>query len=107
MSRLEPLGVERQEQWRRARRAVARRHHPDVGGSLEAFVEQMRLVDQTYGFDPAAAGEVADLAAIAPSKLLAFRRLASRTRRRTKNGIRTLRSRLPRRVPGSRRYFDI
>lgn len=107
MSRHEPLGVERQEQWRRARRAVARQHHPDVGGSPEAFMEKMHLVDQTYGFEPAAAGCMADLDAVASSKPLSLQRLARRTRRRTKKSIRTLRGRLPRRVPGSRRYFDI
>lgn len=84
--------------WRQARRDVARRHHPDVGGDPEEYVRLMMEVDRRLG--PSA--KLADQAQ--PWRLL---RVLSRSRRRIKVTTRAVRGHLPRSWPGSRRYFDL
>ncbi|GAA2735884.1 hypothetical protein GCM10009867_19240 [Pedococcus aerophilus] len=37
------------EQWRAARRRAARLHHPDLGGSTEAFLNALSAVDEEFG----------------------------------------------------------
>lgn len=80
--------------WRAARRAVARRLHPDVGGDPAAYLAAMAAVDRRFGPD-VTTGRTRSTA----SRLLNPRRI-----RRT---VRQLRTKLPRRVPGARRYADL
>ncbi len=40
---------ERDDAWRRARRAAAKRHHPDRGGDAEALHEALAAVDRDFG----------------------------------------------------------
>ncbi|KQU65220.1 hypothetical protein ASD62_10380 [Phycicoccus sp. Root563] len=42
-------GTGDREQWRAARRRAARLHHPDLGGSTEAFVDALSAVDEAFG----------------------------------------------------------
>jgi hypothetical protein len=39
----------RDRQWAAARRAVARAHHPDVGGDPGAFIAALTAIDAAYG----------------------------------------------------------
>jgi len=84
--------------WRQARRDVARRHHPDVGGDPEEYVRLMTEVDRRFGPSAKPAGQAQ------PRRLL---RLLSRSRLRIKGTTRAVRSHIPRSWPGSRRYFDL
>ncbi|KAA0018948.1 hypothetical protein [Antrihabitans cavernicola] len=72
-----------------ARRAIIRAHHPDVGGSAERLAAELARLDRRLG--PAAVHED----------------LRPRLRRRIARGARSVRTRLPRKVPGSKRYFSI
>jgi len=90
------------ERRRRARREVARRHHPDVGGDLDTYLELMERLDR----DPAeASGDVVGPGGRVLSRRM--RRLTARTRRRLRQHTRTARGRLPKRFPGARRYIDL
>ena len=42
-------------EWQSARRAVARRHHPDVGGDVEVYLAALAEVDARFGRGPAPA----------------------------------------------------
>ena len=46
---LDRPGTGDREQWRAARRRAARLHHPDLGGSTEAFLEALSAVDEEFG----------------------------------------------------------
>lgn len=73
-------------QQRAARRALIKAHHPDRGGDPARFVELLAELDGSP--------------APPPVEVVATR---SRRRRR-RQAVRALRQRLPRRVPGARRY---
>lgn len=77
----------RHEEWRRARRAAVRAHHPDAGGDAAALAAALAEVDRRF------------TAADRPSP--------RGLRRRSRLAVRRLRSRLPRRWPGARRYIDL
>lgn len=72
-----------------ARRAIIRAHHPDVGGSAERLNAELAALARLHDRGPI---EV---------------ELQPRLRRRIARGARTLRTRLPRKIPGSKRYFSI
>lgn len=99
---------QRRDAWHRERRRVARQHHPDTGGDPEVFVSQLAEVDRRYGFAPSG-GRTRTVVTVMSGQLLPVRLARARRRlgRRSKNYTRRLRSRIPRRVPGSRRYFDV
>lgn len=85
--------------WRRERRDVARRLHPDVGGTTEDYLAALREVDRRYGLYTEAA--------LASSRLRMVLRRARRFRRRARGLVRQARARLPRSVPGARRYINL
>ncbi|MDQ3627979.1 MAG: hypothetical protein M3419_04060 [Actinomycetota bacterium] len=93
---------ERQRRRRQARRDVARRHHPDVGGDLDTYLELMQRLDRDVAGDPPDDG---DETGVPLSRRM--RRLTSRTQRRLRRHSRAARGRLPKRFPGSRRYIDL
>ena len=84
---------------RARRREVARRHHPDLGGDVEAYVRAMAELDGDSPGAPATVGDVV----VAVRRRRPLRSAARRGRRLS----RELRRRLPRRVPGARRYATL
>lgn len=79
------------------RRAIAKQHHPDLGGDPETFIAEMQVLAMT---EP----DGRPLGRSNPPVVRARRnrvRLMTLTRKRW---VMTLRQRLPRPVPGSRRY---
>lgn len=86
------------EQWRRERRALVRRHHPDVGGDPDVLQARLTALDHRYRVRQAALDAPAP--AVVPE---ALRRPWLGTRRLTHRTAATLRRRLPRR----RRYLEI
>ncbi len=44
-----PLNGHTAEQWRRARARAARRHHPDMGGDVETYLDALLAVDAQFG----------------------------------------------------------
>ena len=89
--------------WRGARREVAREHHPDVGGDPATYVRLMGEVDARFGRGQPTGLLLAD----SGLRSVRARRLLRRAGRRAKRGARGLRGRLPRQLPGSRRYLDL
>lgn len=85
------------------RRALARRHHPDLGGDPERFIEVMREFDRTtaYGDDESTTRDVGSTIHVRTTRRSRVRRSISSTRRAV---TRRLRCRIPRSVPGARRY---
>ncbi len=99
-------------EWRSARRVVARRHHPDLGGDPAVLQRELASVDCYFASRDRApftglAGADAGWLAIAPPLWQPATRLWRRSSRRLRRSSRALRARLPRRWPGSRRYFDV
>lgn len=100
------------------RRALARLHHPDLGGDAEAFVRAMAAFEAQRSTDAVVVSLVEDVAPVeeiadaasAPRMAItvversAPRRALRRMARRTSDAAAALRVRLPRRAPGSRRY---
>ena len=87
-----------------ARRAVARRLHPDLGGDVEEYLAAMARVDQQFGAaghttPPGTQGEV-------PTVLHRGSPLGS-VRKRTRAAVRTVQHALPHGWPGSRRYGQL
>ncbi len=81
-----------------ARRRVARRHHPDLGGDPDEFVRAMARVDEQF----AAAGDSG------PSRRwYVAKRYRYAVRRGLRSAARRVRASLPRSAPGSRRYHDL
>ncbi|MEV5000618.1 hypothetical protein [Nocardioides sp. LML1-1-1.1] len=81
------------------RRALLRRHHPDLGGDPEEFVRLVATLDAAVaspGTDPAGV-----------TTLLARRPLRAAWRRRTRLLARRVSTGLPRRLPGTRRYGQL
>lgn len=84
--------------WRRERALVARRLHPDRGGDADALIEALAEVDARYA---------APLVTSPAGAWVGMRRTVTRQMRRSQRGLRALRGRLPRRLPGARRYIDL
>lgn len=45
-----PADAALREQWRRERRALVRRHHPDAGGGAHDLQARMEALDRRYQF---------------------------------------------------------
>lgn len=86
---------------RSLRRAAAKRHHPDLGGDVGEFIRVM----QGLAGDGAAPGAVPASAGTPLTVSVSTRsRVARAVRATSKTVLATVRRRLPRSVPGSRRY---
>ena len=88
-----------------ARRAVIRRHHPDVGGDplvLQRELARLDRPDAGTGTGSAAGVELRE-----PGPWQPLARRASGARRTLRRGTRRLRGRLPRGWPGARRWTDL
>lgn len=93
--------------WRSERRRVAKALHPDVGGDPQTYLRTMREVDRRHGISTSQASDPA--AARPRQRSLAHRlgRARHTAARRSKRAVQNVRARLPRKVPGSRRYIDL
>lgn len=87
-------------QLRAQRRAVARAHHPDLGGNSADFAAAMSELERS-GADRAPQHPSVEVHASVRAPWL------RRTVRHTRRAVRELRSRIPPSVPGSRRYFHL
>ncbi len=106
MTRHGPDDPQLRAAWRRARRRVARDHHPDVGGDLDAYLASVAQVDARYAVGPSrrlAGGRVE----LRRTPWTLVRRSLRRRLRRTRRHVRSFRTRLPRRAPGALRYTDL
>lgn len=83
------------DQFARRRREIARRHHPDRGGDPAVFVAEMERLAREASPAPVAG---------APVSIVARRRPWRSLRRSTQRLADGVRARLPRHVPGARRY---
>ncbi|MEJ5945936.1 hypothetical protein WDZ17_11595 [Pseudokineococcus basanitobsidens] len=98
--------------WRAARRRAARRHHPDLGGSADAYLAALAEVDAAHGRGPGGAGRGGTgWGGPAPGPVVvttSLRRRALRvTLRGARDASRAIRRRLPPGVPGSRRWGSL
>ncbi|MFC5382679.1 hypothetical protein [Aquipuribacter nitratireducens] len=84
--------------WRAERRAVARTHHPDRGGDVDAYLAALAEVDARHGRLTTAGP---------PPGRPRARRGTGALRRRARRGVRRARSLLPRGVPGARRWASL
>lgn len=102
------------DQLRSLRRATALRHHPDRGGDPEVFGRLMAELDPrrpgAAGQDGPGRGDAgrADRTSVRPSPVTvvpsAWARTTGPLRRRGRTVLALVRQRLPRSVPGARRY---
>ncbi len=94
-------------EWALARRRAAMAHHPDRGGQSGAYLAALAAVDRAFGLldgsDTSAGGAVEVQTGWRP----AARGVLRRGRRRTARGWRAAQHRLPRWVPGARRFTEI
>lgn len=97
---------ERLSQWRRERRRAARTHHPDVGGDLDQYLRVVSEIDARLGPSdrpPARAGATTTVS----GRRTAMRRRLRTATREAHRLSRRVRSRLPRGVPGARRWTEL
>lgn len=100
--------------WRKMRRQVARRHHPDVGGDLEGYLRRMHEVDEQFSTGRRSMARVkvsgpafGSLLSLGPPRRLPGARRIRVIRRHGRKAVARARARLPRGLPGARRYFDL
>lgn len=91
--------------WQRARRAVARRYHPDLGGDLDTYLRKVRAVDHAYGHQVRTRGP--GVVVTSAGALARLRRARHRGVRTSRRMVRSVRAHLPRGVPGRRRYTSV
>lgn len=84
--------------WRAERIQVARRLHPDVGGEAAQYLAALAAVDHRFG---SARPQTRS------GPWVGLQRGVRRQMRRSRTGLRELRARLPRKVPGAKRYIDL
>ncbi len=80
---------------RAARRGAAKKFHPDRGGSADAFIAALASAE-----DPAPAEVIVAVHTTVAGRI-------RRTRARVRRAARTVRTRLPRSLPGSVRYHNV
>lgn len=90
--------VDRRSAHTAARRAAARKHHPDRGGDAEAFIRALRDIDARFGESDGRGGSDVQVRSTVVSRNLRRLRTSGRTT------VRRIRSSIPRSWPGSRRY---
>lgn len=94
-----PVDSSLREQWRRERRALVRRHHPDVGGDPEVLQARLAALDHRFGVREDALQAVPDFL---PASM---RRPWTTARRVLRQVSGAVTARVP--TPRRRRYFDI
>lgn len=99
--------AERAVAWRRARREVARRLHPDVGGDALRYLRALEEVDRSFGIRDASGRSSTAPVTIEATRLVRAGRRVRRVRRRGTRAVRAVRARLPRGAPGARRYTEL
>lgn len=98
------MGLE-DEQRRRERREIIRRHHPDHGGDAEVLVAELAALEARQQSRP---GDVPTLDLDSTSSIPEpVRRGLRRASRSAHRAVRSVRAAVPRGWPGHRRYHDI
>ncbi|MEJ5913045.1 hypothetical protein [Pseudokineococcus sp. 1T1Z-3] len=97
-----PAATDDDDAWRAARRRAARQHHPDLGGSTEAYMAALAEVDAAFGRGAPTGGP---RPVVVTTSLR--RRLLRVTLRGARDASRSVRQRLPPGVPGSRRWGNL
>jgi len=97
---------ERLSQWRRERRRAARTHHPDVGGDLDQYLRVVSEIDARLGPSNRPPAR-ADATTTVSGRRTAMRRRLRTATREAHRLSRRVRSRLPRGVPGARRWTEL
>lgn len=105
----------RRQEWRREQRRIARALHPDLGtrsgADPDEFVQQMRELNLRFGIGPGRDAGGAARPATGGSPTVVVRATAAGTIRRglrvSRHVVRAVRARLPRALPGARRYIDL
>ncbi len=94
-------------EWALRRRRAAMAHHPDRGGQSEKYLAALAAVDRAFGLlegrDTSAGAAVVVQTGWRPTA----RRVLRRGRRKTVRGWRAAQHRMPRWVPGARRFTDV
>lgn len=103
MSTTAPRPADDEAAYRAARRRAARQHHPDVGGTADAYLEALAEVDRRFGRAPDGRPLGPDVVVVTSRRRRALR-VALRGAR---DASRAVRRRLPPGVPGSRRYGSL
>ncbi|MGV8965765.1 MAG: hypothetical protein ACOH2F_05755 [Cellulomonas sp.] len=97
--------------WRAERRRAARNHHPDVGGDTQEYLRVIAAIDSRYGLCVDPGGGTPTPARVITTtpvgRLITTRRAFRRGVRCTRRLIRTIQTRLPRSIPGARRYTSL
>lgn len=83
-----------------ARRAVARRLHPDLGGDPQEYLAAMATLDRQYPGAPDTEQRTAEGAV----QVVARHRVRAVVRVKTRQVVASVRGALPGRWPGARRY---
>jgi hypothetical protein len=100
-----PDSPERERAVRARRREAAKRHHPDLGGDPDEFIRAMRGLEEAAA---AGSGHHADTGRGDITILVTGRSRARHWLRRShRDLVRGLRSRIPRPLPGARRYAEL
>jgi hypothetical protein len=105
----------RRQEWRREQRRIARALHPDLGprsgADPEEFVQRMRELDLRFGVGPGPDANGAARPSSGGSPTVVVRATAAGTIRRglrvSRHVVRAVRARIPRALPGARRYIDL
>lgn len=95
-----PLQGRAAQQWNRARARAARRHHPDLGGDVDTYLDALRVVDAKFGVGTA------------PRAVVVRRDRSSRARLarallRARRGARRVMAHVPRRFRPGATYIDL
>jgi len=99
-------------EWARRRRRAAAVHHPDRGGDTDSYLAALAAIDAAFGVTPGplrAAGASGTPRPVHAEVTVqrTWRGVRMRLARRRRRLVRSVRTRLPRRVPGSRRTTQI
>lgn len=106
-----PLGAPQdpavRAQWAHARRRAAAEHHPDRGGDTDTYLAALAAVDEAFGIGPRVVQEGRQTTHADVHVRRTWRGYRMRLARRARRAVRTLRSRLPRALPGAAHTTEV
>lgn len=107
MSYVGPRDPALYSQWRHARRVASLEHHPDRGGAAGKLALELARLDADFAARDVRLTAPGQVAMTEPPAWQPLTRLARRTGRGMRGGVRAARGKIPRGWPGARRYFDL